>query len=645
MTGHKAPQEFDLTTLFTRDRYIVPVYQRNYAWGEEQIGQLIQDIWDAACTHPHSPYYIGTLVVHARDAQGNHFEVIDGQQRHTTLSLLLAALRTLDLPSGLKERIPTRTNLEYDSRNQAKVTLRNAFETGSLEEGEPSFHRAYDAIRQYLKNPADQKIDLSRFMEYLLEQVHILRVVVPPDTDLNHYFEIMNNRSEQLEKHEIVKARLMERFSGESASLEAFAAIWDACSDMSRHVQYGFSKDVRHLIFGQDLQGIPARFDEISDVFAGQTHGDNPTILECLDSSVGTAKVDSSEARESDRFTAVVTFPNFLLHALRIRNADAIRSNRTSETDVRLDDKSLLESFKGLDDADEIKRFAVLLLRLRILLDKYVIKREADEKWSLKQLRWYDRHDNLNYVDTFEDKDAQQRIIHLLAMLHVSFPSPIYKHWLTGVLLHLHESPSVDPASYLRFLESFDSRLFFGRHREKPREYLDILFCTDDLGTEFDENLLSQGTLVPNYAFNRMDYLIWKCNRQDLLDASDPLRLDKGIQDRFQFGFRSSVEHYYPQNPIGGESLATGALNSFGNLCLISHHRNSRLSNHLPSAKKDFYRKQTSVESLKQQLMMKYDSWGPDESGLRSIREHEDAVLGLIRQKTEHLARRPTRGA
>ncbi|MCS5902114.1 DUF262 domain-containing protein [Klebsiella pneumoniae subsp. pneumoniae] len=71
-------------------RYLIPMYQRNYAGGEGEITQLVQDILDYQQKSLHSPlpqtYYIGTLVVFTRsDGQS---EIIDGQQRFTTLSLL-----------------------------------------------------------------------------------------------------------------------------------------------------------------------------------------------------------------------------------------------------------------------------------------------------------------------------------------------------------------------------------------------------------------------------------------------------------------------------------------------------------------------------------------------------------------------------
>ena len=69
--------------------YEIPIYQRNYAWGQDEISALIQDVYDAYKANK-STYYIGTLVTfHKGD---NIYEVIDGQQRLTTIYLLLKVL-------------------------------------------------------------------------------------------------------------------------------------------------------------------------------------------------------------------------------------------------------------------------------------------------------------------------------------------------------------------------------------------------------------------------------------------------------------------------------------------------------------------------------------------------------------------------
>ena len=85
------PELLTVDELFSHGNvYTVPIYQRNYAWRAAQIEQLISDIQDAAIGNE-SSYFLGNLVVTPR-AKSNDFEVIDGQQRLTTLYLLLTFL-------------------------------------------------------------------------------------------------------------------------------------------------------------------------------------------------------------------------------------------------------------------------------------------------------------------------------------------------------------------------------------------------------------------------------------------------------------------------------------------------------------------------------------------------------------------------
>lgn len=62
-----------------KDKYIIPIYQRNYAWGDDEISLLIQDLWNAYEKNKNNKnnYYIGSLVIYKRE--NGDLEVIDGQ--------------------------------------------------------------------------------------------------------------------------------------------------------------------------------------------------------------------------------------------------------------------------------------------------------------------------------------------------------------------------------------------------------------------------------------------------------------------------------------------------------------------------------------------------------------------------------------
>ena len=85
--------QYTIGEAFTQCFYIVPDYQREYVWKEKEVYQLLEDISDESSLSK-QPYFIGTILVSPSD-EINHFEVIDGQQRLTTLFLLLCAMKCL----------------------------------------------------------------------------------------------------------------------------------------------------------------------------------------------------------------------------------------------------------------------------------------------------------------------------------------------------------------------------------------------------------------------------------------------------------------------------------------------------------------------------------------------------------------------
>ena len=153
-----------------------------------------------------------------------------------------------------------------------------------------------------------------------------------------------------------------------------------------------------------------------------------------------------------------------------------------------------------------------------------------------------------------------------------------------------------------------------------PIDYHEIIY-TNDGESKNDEIIcdkLDKGTDVENFIFNYVDYLLWKVNPSDYKE--------------FSFAFRSSVEHYYPQNPMEGifnlTEIEDGKLlDSFGNLCLVTNSENSRLSNFTPQAKKEFYLKQQN-QSIKQRIMMNFYEW--NETSIKKHQEEMMKKLGIL---------------
>ena len=101
--------------------------------------------------------------------------------------------------------VDLKDKLFFESRKDSMDTLHRLQAEGLKHINEPnSLETAYQIMTKFLKN------NLNDFDNFItgLKKVRLLRVEVPHDTDLNHYFEIMNSRGEQLEKHEIIKAHV-----------------------------------------------------------------------------------------------------------------------------------------------------------------------------------------------------------------------------------------------------------------------------------------------------------------------------------------------------------------------------------------------------------------------------------------------------
>lgn len=580
-------------------QYVIPIYQRNYDWGERETLQLLEDVSDYAQKNSNQKYYIGSAVVFVRNVNGTtYFEMIDGQQRLTTLTILASLLKHEGKADWFKQ-----PNLSYEHRKEADEALRR------LQEGMQSEHPAarnivnvYALLKKHLIPVLEAKeLDKAQFADYLFNQVKILRIPLPHDTQLNHYFEIMNTRGEQLEKHEVLKATLMSKLQPEEHPL--FHRIWEACADMNSYVQMKFSVENRTILFGKNWRELQFdQFDSLREALFKQKDGEQkskensaPLTLNRLfedakkGSKYGQSEVGSEGTGEQERFGSIINFPNFLLQVLKVCYHRSEFYKKEIDEQIRLDDKGLIPIFenvlRSLDNeekqAEFVKFFIIKLLFLRTQYDRYVIKREkhnGTESWSLKTIQKYDKN-KVDYVNTFSNEGEDAKAVQLLeAMFHVSAPTQIYKHWLNALLYALEIRKKQICASFLRdelynLACSFMLDIYLAKEKTT---FEDIVYHQEgkpahDLNN-IDWGRIDQGCSVHNFIFNFYDFITWQ---------NAPQKYPK-----FDFSYRTSVEHFYPQKPMKGYPvLNDDVLHSFGNLCLISSSMNSKFSNNMPKAK------------------------------------------------------------
>ena len=620
--------------IFDTDmEYIIPLYQRAYAWEDKQLTQLIEDISDIP---EETNYYIGALVV---SKQNDRFEVVDGQQRLTSLYLLMNCL-------GLE----VKNTLTFACREKSNYTLKNIRDLLLDDRSKLDMDRIESGIQRGIEILTEEisKDDFDK-QEFLkkLGKVIIYRIEVPENTDLNRYFEIMNTRGEQLEQHDILKATLM-RYLPNDAEKATFAKIWDACSDMTGYVQMHFvsrNNEVRENIFGIGWNEMPS--DKWSDLIKGtkaaNADGSGHKISEIIDIDF---KVNDDDGYVDDdvrvRFESVIEFPYFLIHTLKVLiwikgiSHDDGKSAIIAEL---LDDKKLIESFKRVvnhgviegkhiseDKAQFARDYIICLLRTRYLFDKYIVKREyandnSDGEWSLKSLyvsgqgsKKKPYYRNSRFARSGEwDRTNNWRNdtnIMLQSALRVSYTSPKVMHWITQLLRWLSEDGCRHTCD--NDMAEFDVVTENIAKTAVRENFFDV--CKD--------GSYAMGVNTPHIVFNYLDFLIWNQNRSKY--------------ENFTFEFRNSVEHWYPQNPSEGtfEQWKEG-VDQFGNLCIIQRNVNSKFSNMSPEAKKSTFKDMIAKGSLKLRKMSEMtEKQGDKVASLYwkevAYKEHEKEMIALL---------------
>lgn len=398
MNDNGAIKKYSLRELLERSNcFRVPLYQRSYAWGEQQIDQLLEDLYLAFTKtekntdgtikkEPH--YYLGTLVVMQRE--DGVLEVVDGQQRLTTLTLLFRHLGLI-----------SQCNLSFENRQSATSFLQAFFEENRVCLPTPTTMAAAcqrfenytfeDSENESSTRPYTNAEEMEAgFATFLKDHVFLYQITLPGRSDVAKYFEVMNNRGVQLADVDVVKSRLMKYVKDQ----DNFRKKWNWCADFTRP---------RKLVEEEGQEKIPP---------------------------------EHSEAR--------MDFPNFLLIALSFYEKDDER--------IMLDERQLLNMFT-LDRCGRegfAEAFLKHLEEVRDCFDKWFIRSDLNDQGNIRQwvIRPWEE----------EEKTAdRKKLIALESMLEVTYTSRRYRNWVKDALKYIRESGTgkVTDAGLIQHLESF----------------------------------------------------------------------------------------------------------------------------------------------------------------------------------------------
>lgn len=257
----------------------VPPYQRGFAWRDEHVGDLVSDF--LAAFDQGAPYFLGAIVVVQTRPRGPS-DVVDGQQRLTVLTIIIAALRDLSTSSdeqatlhsmighevmtlGQRQRWRLTVNhLDNDffrERVQARGATLKLDETplSGLSDSQRRLMRAIRLVRDELLEMSAE--DRSRFAVWLSHELSLARVRVG-DYDLGYrVFRVLNRRGLPLTDHDILKSSLFERAGFSDAEAIDYATRWSEHSyrlgsepfeGMLRQIRAIYDRSIR----GEFIEGL-----------------------------------------------------------------------------------------------------------------------------------------------------------------------------------------------------------------------------------------------------------------------------------------------------------------------------------------------------------------------------------------------------
>jgi uncharacterized protein with ParB-like and HNH nuclease domain len=269
LEAHEVP----LHKIFCSDYdFRIPEYQRPYAWEREQATQLLDDLLESLGRADDEPYFLGSIVLVKRKGDPDA-EVIDGQQRLTTLTILLAVLRDLTEDDELQQnlqalivepgskirRLEPKPRLELRPRDAGffhdyiqiaggTAKLAAVVKDSLPTDAQKSIRGNALALRDRLQAlPEEQRLDL---LAMLSERTFLVVVSTPDLNSAHRIFSVMNARGLDLSAADIFKSMIIGKIPGDRSTI--YATKWedaeealgrDDFAELFLHLRMIFSKE------------------------------------------------------------------------------------------------------------------------------------------------------------------------------------------------------------------------------------------------------------------------------------------------------------------------------------------------------------------------------------------------------------------
>lgn len=251
-------------------KFFIPSYQRGYRWTERQVEDLLNDVWDfitKAGKKDNEWYCLQPVVVKITN---NHFEVLDGQQRLTTIFLILKHLERF-IESERKS-----FEIEYETRNtensNSKQFLQSIDLMNEMEslENIDYFHifQAYQKIKEWFQTKANQGYNSisSKFITPFLESTKVIWYEVSAEKDAIEIFTRINMGKIPLTNAELIKALFLNSSNFPDSDTEEIrlrqleiASEWD-------RMEYSLQNDELWYFINNSENELPTRIEFLFNI-------------------------------------------------------------------------------------------------------------------------------------------------------------------------------------------------------------------------------------------------------------------------------------------------------------------------------------------------------------------------------------------
>ncbi len=563
----------------------IPLYQRLFAWGEGQVKGLLFDLKEHfEKNDDDAPYYLGML---SCIGNGSVYDLIDGQQRFTVMTLLAIVLRKYDnrwdkfLDGGRRLNFVAR----YKDREYLLAAIGDV--TSHMTEPNEKMESAINLMNLFMREQFDTYEERHAFASNTYERMSFFFSVLPVEylndpMSLNKYFEAMNAGGKGLEQHEILKVQLLRGETGQ----EKLTRIWNSVSEMG-HFIIKKGEDCCEEDYRQQYKNAidlcrNGKFDEAFSLCESSYDSEDNVEIGMI---AAEKRKEEKKRMEESEDQSIISFPEFLMLIL-----DVHQQLNGSYSFYRTD---LLPAFDN-NKLTDIHSFYNTMLFYRLLFDYYIITKSESPSGNKYEL--IARMGNEFEVDCVRQYQS---------MLYVS--NTPYYNWLKPLLMLLASKPIQSAGELLSILKNIDNSI-----RKFPSSI----------------ESLTYNNHPDRYWFWRLDYYLWEKKEQFFENAKD-----QEIVRDYVFRANRSLEHLHPQHQDNNEEWPTDYIHSFGNLAMISQSFNSQQSDDPVTVKFARILDQAhnhAIQSIKLYRMYLDAKGNPDGWTIEKMESHQQKMFDLL---------------